>query len=168
MREIAGVPPLTCPPTSSATFEADWLTGYDLLLFDLHGEPADDTWYGDAHYPALTAATVRQANLGGAVVVGLNCHLADSTSPMLDALLSAGASYVVAGDGVNYAGTTKVMGAGTLAMWVRRFLARNIPLPRALWLAKVALKTEMAMGHNIEAAADALKFKAFVRSPQTA
>jgi hypothetical protein len=153
---------LTCPPTTAETFDPGWLMGYDLLMFDLHGEPQDAQWYGDGRLAALSAATIYQTRLQGSVVFALNCYLADQDSPMLDALLSAGASYVIAGDGPNYAGVKTVFGAGSLALWFRRFFVRGMPATRALWLAKNAVKPELLVG-NRAAAKDTLAFRAFVR-----
>ena len=165
MQQIAGDgAPLTCPPLDASSFEAGWLEGYDLLLFDLHGAPQDAHWYGDMNLPALSAETLLKARLNGTVVFALNCFLAEEGSPMLDALLTAGASFVVAGDGPNYAGVETVFGAGSLARWFRRFLGQGISAPRSLWLARRAIQPEMIISGRRVATRDASLFRAFTRT----
>ena len=154
----AGVEPLVCPPTSADRFDPAWLEGYDLLYFDLHGRPYTRFWLGDSGVLALTAMQVRQADLGGAVVFAVNCHLADDESPMMEALLDAGARYVVGGQGKNYAGQSFIQGAAMLGMWMRRLMALGLGPLGALTWAKRRVRVS-ATGQK----ADALAFRAFYR-----
>lgn len=160
MRKIAGCEPLTCPPLQAADFDPHVLEGHDLILFDLHGEPGDTQWYGDAQLPALTTEQIRSVNLSGTIIFGLNCYLADDNSPMLDALLDAGAAYVIAGDGKNYAGRTTVYGCGELALWFKRYL-KSEKVPVALWRAKQAAAVDLQ--GQADLLSDMLGFKAFYR-----
>jgi hypothetical protein len=161
MRKIAGVEPITCPPLSVGEFDVRLLEGQDLILFDLHGEPGGTQWYGDARLPALTAEQIRSADLRGAVVFGLNCYLADAISPMLDALLAAGAAYVVAGDGENFAARAQVFGCGELAKWFKYYLRTEAPAV-ALWRAKQSVRADLPDDKH-ELLADAMGFKMFYR-----
>ncbi len=160
-RRAAGTEPLTCPSVSADLFEPGWLEGYDLLYFDLHGYPFTRFWIGDGGVIALAASQVRQADLGGAVVFAVNCHLADGASPMMDALLDAGASYVIGGTGKNYAGTATVQGAAMLGMWLRRLMALGLDPLRALAWAKRRVRMS-----GTKRKSDALAFRAFYRRPE--
>jgi len=163
------VQPLTCPPLSAQSVDPAWMAGRDLLYFDLHGLPRDDCWYGDDHVVALTATQMRSVDLGGAVVFAINCYLADDDSPMLEALIDAGARYVIGGTGENYAGEGKVLGASLLGYNLRVFLEFGIAPLRALALAKrIVRATEVrhrltGMAEYAQAEADALAFRAFYR-----
>lgn len=168
-RKAAGVEPRLSPPTSMASFDLAWLEGRDLLYFDLHGQPGAEYWLGDHGIIALTAKQVRSVDLGGAVVFAVNCHLADEDSPMLDALLDAGARYVIGGDGRNWAGTRGVYGASEVGMWMRRMMVVGYNPLRALALAKRIVRAKMPvdeyLGHKgrVFAADDALGFRAYER-----
>jgi hypothetical protein len=120
-------------------------------------------WYGDARIPALHARQVRAAQLNGAVVFAVNCYLADQVSPMLDAFLSAGASYVIAAPGENFAGEKTTFGAGTLGLWFRRLVERGVRPVSALGLAKNAVRLEALLPGRRSAAKDTLEFRAFYR-----
>lgn len=135
-RRAAGVEPLTCPPASAEVFEPSWLEERDLLYFDLHGQPGKPTWYGDEGIVALRAAQITLCSLDGAIVFATNCYLADEESPMMDALLEAGARYVIGGQGPNWAGERSLYGAALLGWRFRQLLERGIDPLRAMALAK--------------------------------
>ena len=157
-QKAAGVRPVTSPPLRAGMFDARWLEGWDFLYFDLHGQPGQPFWMGDDGIIALTAELVQEANLGGAVVFAASCYLGDEDSPMLEALLEAGASYVVGGEGPNLAGQRSVMGASLLGLWFRRWLAIGLGPVTALQLAKARVQWRRG-----KAARDAEAFRAYVR-----
>lgn len=165
--------PITCPPTTSASFDPIWLHGNDLLFFDLHGAEGDDRWYGDDHVVALTARQIRRVPLVGTLVFATNCYLADQGSPMLDALLDAGVKYVVGGEGPNYGGAWTVNNASLLGMWFRMLLGTKIDPLRALMLAKWAVRAERGLNwlvrakRRVVAGDDTLKFRAYYRQRDT-
>lgn len=168
-RRAAGVEPLTCPPASAESFEPSWLEGQDFLYFDLHGEPGEAFWRGDGGIVALTDAQIAQADLGGAVVFAANCYLADQDSPMMDALLEAGARYVIGGEGQNWAGQRTVYGASLLGQRFRQLLEREFDPLRAITLAKRWLQLGLAANrilrrrHLVQAAKDTLAFRVYYR-----
>lgn len=169
-RKAAGVIPVTSPPVIAYVFEPQWLENRDFIWFDLHGAPGLPHWYGDDGLMALTAETLRCADLGGAVVFATNCHLADEGSPTLDALLEAGARYVIGGDGKNWGSDERTLfGANLLGMWVRWLLATGADPVWALRIAKgrlrLQLAAEKALGResHAEAARDTLGFRAYYR-----
>jgi len=171
MRWVAGVEPVTCPPTTCATFEPGWLEYQDLIVIDLHGERGLDYWFAVVDGPlpgrvvALRADQIRQADLDGAVVFATSCYLGEDDNPMLQALLEAGASYVIAGDGENYAGARKIAGAGLLAIFFRMFLEAGASPMHALNTAKQSMKI---VATNAKAKRDALSFRAFGREENLA
>ena len=181
-RRAAGVEPLLSPPVSAddfnLAFNLAWLESmggpetrpYDrLLYFDLHGEPGEPFWRGDKGIVALTASQVRETDLSGAVVFALSCYLADEDSPMLDALLDAGAEYVIGGDGANYAGRQTVWGAGRLGLWVRVLMQLGMEPLRALAVGKKRLEVtalkEKTLGREkrLRDVKDTLTFRAYYR-----
>lgn len=164
-RKAAGIRPLLSPPVTASDLAPSDLGGYDLLYFDLHGHPLQPFWRGDGRAVALTAQQVHAADLSGAIVFALTCYLADEGSPMLDALLDAGARYVVGGDGKNWAGSRReLFGAGLLGLWFRRLLAWGVPPLNALALAKKRVKWGMIdKASKRLAAKDALQFRAYYR-----
>lgn len=163
-RKAAGMAPLCSPPTSALDFDPARLERRDLLYFDLHGHQHQSFWWGDGHTVALTAQQIRKANLDGTIVFAINCYLANQESPMLDALLDAGARYVIGGDGENWAGSRRsMMGAGLLGLWFRRLLAWNMPPLRALAWAKQRVRLSAVKRGKRLAAKDTLEFRAYYR-----
>jgi hypothetical protein len=163
-RKAAGVQPLTCPPVSAGSFDPAWLEGdrkgrpYDLLYFDLHGTPGSVSWRGDDRIEALTALQISRARLGEPVVFATNCFLADERSPMMEALLDAGARLVIAGDGENWGPRGRSLyGAPLLGMWLRRWMQVRVSPLRALALAKRSVRLR---GVAVE---DTLAFRAYYR-----
>lgn len=173
VHKAAGVKPVTCPPWDASTFDASQLEGHDLLYFDFHGLPGASYWFEELQQAgmimaervkALTADQIKSVDLGGAVVFALSCYLGDEDSPMLDALLSAGASYVVGGDGKNWAATNRVTGANRLGRHFRKALERGQAPLEALALAKKLLK--ITLKPNRIAIRDTLAFRAYYRPPE--
>lgn len=183
-RRAAGVKPLTCPPLTAARFDPRQLNGYDFLYFDLHGDPGGEEWYEikesdgplalltPERVPALTAAQIRQARLDGAVVFATCCYLADEDSPMLDALLEAGAAYVIGGDGKNWAAAKRPSGASYLGEQFRHWLERGYDPLKALTYAKRLLRLKkgvsgllgnLASTGAVDSTADTLAFRAYYR-----
>ena len=178
--KASGVVPLTCPPMKLEYFDARWLAGadgghpYDLLYFKLHGLPGKPYWYGDNWVTALSAAQLQGIDLGGAVVFVANCHLvADGdlsqdelssksglATPMLSALLDAGASAVIGGPGVNYARSKSVDGADLLGQAFRRGLAMGLSTATAFSLAMFRLRAKVRKDATIR---DTLEFRIFTR-----
>ncbi len=111
-QRASGVMPYTFPPLDMNKFDPKWLEGAELLYVHLHGMPDQPYWYGDKMVTALSAEQVKQANLKNVVVFVANCFGAGSR--MVDALLAAGCSAVVAGPGKNYTVEDQVRGADRL------------------------------------------------------
>ena len=169
IRKVAGVDPWLSPPVTANLVLPGDLESHDLWVIDLHGRRGDPHLYGDDHLVALTADTIRRADLRGAVVFALSCYLADEGSPVLDAFLDAGAKYVIGGDGKNYAGSGTIFGASLLGLWFRRLYGLGMDPVRALAVAKRRVKVSAAkdkvLGRRgkVLAAKDALEFRAFYR-----
>jgi len=157
-------------------FDARKLEGHDLLYFDLHGWPGGPVWLGQSkpgaverRNVALTVEQLADIVLYGTVVFAATCHLADDESPMLDALLDAGARYVIGGEGVNWNGMHNPIGAGLLGQWFRRGMQMGIEPLRALALAKQRVRLSLmryrvcGMEAQATAARDALAFRAYER-----
>lgn len=132
---VAGVVPLTSPPVSLADFDPHHLEGHALLFFKLHGQLGDSFWYGDGAVAACSAEQLGQARLSGALVFAANCW-GGPASPMVQALLAAGAASVVTGEGVNYAGVNQVDGADVIGFAWARLVQAGLPADRALELGK--------------------------------
>ena len=116
------------------TVTAGDLEGYDVLVFKLHGLPGQPYWYGDDWQTALTAETVRAANLDGAMVFAANCHAITprgKAGEMVQALLDAGARAVVAGAGQNLASNWRMVGADLLGRWWVAAPGSEIIIPAA-------------------------------------
>lgn len=168
-RQAAGVTPMLSPPVDAGSFDPVWLEGWDVLWFDLHGEVGTPWWWGDERLVALTAEQIRQADLGGTVVFAVSCHLADEGSLMLEALLDAGARYVIGGQGRNWGGRRTLFGAGLLGMRLVQLMDRGMDALEALAMAKrwlrlgIAANAVMGKRGKVMAAKDALGFRAFYR-----
>jgi hypothetical protein len=129
----------TCPPLTDSRIDPDALRGYDLIVFNLHGEPDTPAWWGDQYTPALTANTIAKMNLYRAGIFALNCYLGDDDHPMREALYHAGAAYLIAGSGKNYGGHTVLQGADRLLHWYVRFLRKGMTPEASFVLAKKAM-----------------------------
>jgi len=164
VRKATGVEPLTSPPYDFANLPTHIFDGRDLIYFRLHGLPlARGAWYGDgpgSMPPALTAHTIRNMDLTGAVVVVANCYGADD--PLVMALYNAGAGAVIAGPGRNYASGEAVIGADLLVRWLIVGLRLGLNPGRALQLARMRLR----LTSHRRADKDALEFD-FIRTMKT-
>jgi hypothetical protein len=164
VRKAAGVVPLLSPPATAHSFNPCWLEGHDFIYLKLHGLPKEIHWYGDGWITALRATQICAANLRGTVVFVANCHLYQAnngshpTSPMLNALLAAGARAVVGGSGDNYAKRHSVYGADRLGRAFRYLLQFRLPPYTAFRLAQLLLTFRP---HKEPADLDALEFRYF-------
>ncbi len=161
VRKAAGVAPLLCPPFDAETLSAHVLEGRDFIYFKLHGLPDQPFWYGDDWITALTRDHILGADLSGTIVFAANCHLPES--PMLQALLAAGARAVVGGSGTNYGAIRSVRGADLLGRAFRRLIQLHLPPRTALTLARARLQLQR---HIDLATIDALKFRLYPRHPR--
>lgn len=145
------------------------LEKFDLLYFDLHGEPGSDKWAGSNGLFAITAAQIRSADLSRAVVFAASCYLGDG-GPMLSALLDSGAKCVIAGAGKNYSPAHGASyGDALLGLWFRRSLQAGLTPAAALGVAKARVQADMVyrrMAHQTDlenADSDALQFRLYQR-----
>lgn len=137
-RQAAGVEPWPAPPLSPRTFAPDRLAGVEFLYVKLHGLPSQPYWYGDDYQTAVRAEQIAEADLTDCrLVFAASCFTPES--PMLQALFEAGARYVIAGEGENYAGINTVRGADVLGRHVRRFTQAGIDPQRTFKLSKLML-----------------------------
>jgi len=134
VERAAGVPSLTSPPLDEATFCVQCLEGLDLFYVGLHGHEWLAEWLGDDGVVALTAEQVARADLRGCVVFAESCWLPES--PMLGALLEAGAEAVVGGSAENFGGRERPTGVTLLGWLFRLELEMGVPVDTALTLAK--------------------------------
>jgi hypothetical protein len=159
--EATGVEPVVSPPMLASGFNPRWLAARDLIYFRLHGTMDQTVWYGEGEhggkYVALTINQLREAELGGAVVLVANCYGAGS--PMIAELYRAGAAAVIAGEGPNYAAGSRVIGTDKLARGLIAGLRRGWPVGRALAAAKVKLAVTAWRGAD----RDALGFRIIER-----
>ncbi len=164
VRKAAGVVPLLSPPVTADILEPRCLEDYDFIYLKLHGLPEEVYWYGDKWITALRATQILAADLRGTVVFVASCHLYQTgngrhpTSPMLNALLAAGARAVVGGAGENYAKRHKVHGADRLGRTFRYLLQFGLAPYIAFRLARFALALKL---HKAPADLDALNFRYF-------
>ena len=163
--KAAGVAPFLSPPLTADRFHPPWLEGYDFIYLKLHGLPDEVYWYGDKWITALRATQIAATNLTSTVVFVANCHLYQTSnngnhprSPMLSALLTAGACAVVGGAGENYAKHHTVHGADRLGRAFRYLLQFGFSPYTAFRLARLALTLKP---HKDLADLDALKFRYF-------
>lgn len=165
-RRAAGVEPVTCPPTTANSFDVSQLSGYEFIYFDLHGAPGATCWLGDDWVVALCNRDVASADLAGATVFAANCNLADRDSPMMDALLDAGARYVIAGEGANHGPRSgRLYGAPLLGLWTRRFMQFGAdPLVALTWAKRAVQADALVASRDVGGADDdALAFRAYHR-----
>lgn len=154
VQKASGVEPLLCPPLTTKSFPVHKLEVAQFLYFKLHGLPDQPYWYGDDWVTALSVEQLTAVSLKDAVVFVANCYLPES--PMLEALLKAGAAAVVGGSGPNFAKTGEVYGADLLGYWFRRLTALGVVPKYALMGAKSRLRFEAKKDKSI---LDALGFK---------
>lgn len=154
VRKAAGIPPITCPPLDMTWFTPEILGPCDFLYLKLHGLPEQGYWYGDHWTTACSRHQVASCHLEGAVVFAANCFLFES--PMLAALFEAGASAVIGGYGLNFAGRTSLVSADIIGAGFRRGLSAGLSPGTALTLAKTVLLFSRGRGKQ-----DALAFRLF-------
>ncbi len=176
MRVIA----LSCPEFAEAAGKAAGVTPLppplplrlppcDFLYIDMHGVYGHALWFCEDG-PAVSARQVAEWDLVGTTVFAANCYLADEGSPMLDALLRAGARYVIAGEGMNYGGRKRLVGSGLLARYIRKLMALGVEPMMALTIAKHRMGFSPLVWRILgrkgaeKAARDTLRFKAFYRA----
>ncbi len=159
-QRASGVMPYSFPPLDINKFDSKWLEGADVLYIHLHGMPDQPYWYGDRMETALSAEQMKGANLKGVVVFVANCFGAGSR--MVDALLEAGCSAVIAGPGTNYTVEDQVRGADKLgAEFIKAYSQDlNRDVGRALTLAKDRIRL-LSLVSPWER--DALEFKIYTR-----
>ena len=141
-----GVEPWTCPPLTFDQIDPRDMAGYDVLYLDLHGNEGDEMWKGDDGEIALIAEQIAQIDLSKTVVFALNCWLGNEHSPMLRALLQAGAKCVVGGDGKNWSSPQNgpmMYGAALLGWWFISLLKVGNDPTKALQLAKRVTKASL-------------------------
>lgn len=158
--QAVGGKPLTAPPLSAATFAPGLLEGAEFLYFDMHGSAGAPFWDDGYSTPTLYANTLRECDLRGVVAFTTACHAGDKSSPMLDALLYAGCSYVVAGEGENYT-TTRISGAAQLGRLFFRAYRKGATPPAALSIAKRFYRSLSKDPAQVKA--DTLRFSIFNR-----
>jgi len=159
VRKAAGVKPVTSPPLTLAEFPKGLLDGYDFYYFKLHGLADQPFWYGDDFITAMATDTIVDARMSGAVVFVANCYLPES--PMLWALLRAGARAVIGGPGENYARPNRVDGADLLGLWLRAGLLLGLSVEKAYRAAMLRVKA-MKPGR---AKSDTLAFRVWRPDP---
>ncbi|MCC6192051.1 MAG: hypothetical protein IT318_23730 [Anaerolineales bacterium] len=127
--------PLTSPPVFLDSFDPHVLDERRFLFFKLHGLEGQPYWYGDGAVTACSAEQLRTARLDGAMAFAANCW-GGVGSPMVQALLAAGAAAVVTGEGLNWAGTRRVDGIDVMALAWRKFLELGFSAEVALRVGK--------------------------------
>lgn len=152
MEKAAGVRPLLSPPVVLRTYAPDLLSGYEFVYVKLHGLADQRFWYNAGWDTVVSAEQLRGTDLVGAVVFVANCYLPES--PMLAALLDAGAAAVVGGGGPNLAGVNVVQGADLLGFWFRMAYQLMGDAGLALSVAKRRLKVTPNRANR-----DALEFE---------
>lgn len=123
--------PLTSPPVTASSF--DGLSG-DLVYVCLHGVAGQPYWYGDDMVTAVTAKQVRASDLSGATVYLAGCF---GRGPMSDALLAAGAAYVVGDSDAAWAGRLWPTGSNALGKYFLHWHRRGWPAVGSLEQAKL-------------------------------
>jgi hypothetical protein len=134
VRRAAGVEPHLSPPVSLDLVTPSLFGGYDLLYFKLIGVQGEPYWWNEDGYRVVSADVLSEADLSGAVVFSAACYLPET--PMLDALLDAGADYVIGGAGLNYYWPKEISGVDLLGLMVRWLLEHGTPPKWALMIAK--------------------------------
>lgn len=132
---------ITSPPCQEPDIPAIWLSGYDAIYIDLHGEPGETYLYGDDGAKALSLHTVRKSWVQGAVVFLTTCYLPETG--FVEAFLDAGASAVIGGAGSNWGGRRWPHGAQHLGRLFLELYAKELPAEYALKCAKHRLRWDV-------------------------
>jgi len=138
VRRAAGVEPHLSPPVSLKTLAPKQIEGHEFIYLKLLGVQGVDCWFNEDEEPVIDANLLSKVDLSGAVVFAAVCYLPES--PMLKALMKAGASYVIGGSGLNYYWPGKLTGVDLLGLYVRWMLERGISPKMALKIGKARLK----------------------------
>ena len=150
---------LAFPPLWAGALQADFFTGYDVIYLDLHGFTDSIYLYFDreGQQGALNVNTLKDAKLGDVVVFSTACNFTKTAFPQ--AFYDAGAQAVIGGEGLNYAGKTRIAGAQQLAKFlIKRLNAGEMPA-RALANAKMNLRFTPAALLRRPEGIDALDFE---------
>ena len=155
-RKIAGRKPLLSPPLNDKSFNPNMIEGYDLLVFNLHGNENDTVWYGEdkepnsigirTRVPVITQDHILAADLSGTVVFAVNCYLGDEMSPMKAALWASGVKAILSGDQLNYGGVYKPAGADHLGIAFRWALGMRLTPRLAAVLARLYVRLMVSKG----------------------
>ena len=153
--KATSVSPLTFPPAAAKHFRREWLEGFDILYFHLHGVEGQPYWYGDGMITAMSATQIRDCNLSGHIAFVANCF--GGGSEMAAALHDAGA-VIVAGPGRNFTARNAVRGADRLGMhFIRAIKAGKPPIEaladakrRIRWLAWFSPLERDALNFSLE------------------
>lgn len=134
-REAAGVEPIVLPGADASRFWPE-VALCDVLYVNLHGLEGQPYWYSDGYVTALSARVLAEEDLmlRGVIAFASCCFGVDADGapgPMVQALLDAGCSAVVAGDGLNYGGDRRARGADVLGQWFVRALGMGWTARRA-------------------------------------
>lgn len=133
--------PLTSPPLGPRTFDPEQLRGRQVLYFKLHGLPGEPRWYGtagDAWQDAIDVETIRAAApLGRCVVFAQACFSRES--PMVQALLEAGAAAVVGSEATLTAGRYWPRASDWLGRDFLQALGAGFSAGQALAVARIRL-----------------------------
>ena len=176
VRHAAGVDPLTCPPSTLATFDPGLLRNRKLLYFSLHGIPQQPYWYGADTVTAISTRAFHGLDLSDTIVFVANCHLPET--PFLEAILECKPLFLAGGRGVNFTRGHALVGAHLLGYLFRLAVELSIPPAYALAMAKYTLtartdvlqkeanhlknrSAKRRLSEDIAANLDALEFTAF-------
>ena len=142
-----GVEPYASPPITPQTFPVDAMNGANFIYLRLHGLPGADVWMGEGviggSAPAFDGDTMSRVDLPGSVILIANCYATDS--PLTKQFYKRGASVVIAGDGPNYAGNSRIVGTDLLARWLLLGLRAGFSTDGALALARLRLMLSAGM-----------------------
>ena len=158
----SNVDPVLCPPVTAETFDPTELPSYDLLYFKLHGLPNEAFWYGDDWVTALNTDHFKGLDLSNTVIFVANCFLSariGETSPMLTAMLRAGAKAVIGGPGENFARSNRIDGADLLGHRLRLILTTGAKPKMAFHAAMMSL----TLGRPSTATRDTLNFHIYTQ-----
>jgi hypothetical protein len=137
VRRAAGVEPHLSPPVSLDLVTPSLFEGYDFLYIKLIGVQGQPYWWNEDGYRVVSADVLKETDLSGATVYAAACYLPQT--PMLDALLEAGAEYVIGGAGLNYYWPGRLSGVDLLGLYVRWMVERGINPQTALAFGKARL-----------------------------
>jgi hypothetical protein len=158
VRKASGTDPITCPPIDQHSFLPTAFMEADFIYIKLHGLPDQPFWYGDNMITALSAYDLEGLELKDKVMYVANCWFANT--PMMSAAKATKAT-VIGGAGLNFGGSSNLIGTDVLGLWLRLALQIGWSTSKALGFAKMMVKghSKLALGKNKKALQDALEFK---------